>query len=366
MKKTTKLAGLAAGLLALVGVTFTSCDILDTAGKDYFYGTWQTLDYNNGNQVKYYKGTNNYYYRIVWSFNGKSENINDGGYFKQHLYNYGTTAPSDVATASVYNETYWFGKYDIRGNSAYSRGKYFMNYQVGIDLDDQIAAGLYVNNGTLAISSSQAIAKGAAGYRERANQIVALFDSWDYKDALEKFLNFAYGNNSGLQNLKDDASLINLPNTTGDGGYVKNGVKINVRYSNNGTGNTLLCNNVSYFRFNLRDLKPTGYARMLTTIYAPNGSDAIGKVYNQWKNESTSLSDDATNGNLVASGTSVWDGTGTRCLGKIKRDSTPDAPVYITDQTASNSSYFNFNSSGNSVDNDDTNNYTNAEANVEK
>ena len=76
MKKTTKLAGLAAGLLALVGVTFTSCDVLQTFGKDYFYGTWLTLDYDSsGNVIPFYHGTNNKYYTIRWDFDGKSENI---------------------------------------------------------------------------------------------------------------------------------------------------------------------------------------------------------------------------------------------------------------------------------------------------
>lgn len=363
MKKTTKLAGIFTGLLALVGVTFTSCDVLQTFGKDYFYGTWQTLDYNNdGSEIKCYQGDNSNYYRIVWSFNGKSENIDDGGYFRQHLYNYGTSAPTNLSTASVTNETYWFGKYDIKGNSSYSRGKYFMNYQVGIDLDDQIAAGLYVDGGQLKKDSAHIIAKGSSGYRARANEIVALLDSWEYKDSLEKFLNYAYSNNNGLNNLKTDADLIAKPNTTGDEGYSKNGIYINVRYSNSGAGNTLLCNNVSYFRFNLKDSSPTGYTRMLTTIYGPNGTDAIGKVYNQWKNENTALSD----ANLVSSGTSVWTGTGTRCLGKIKNGSPLDAPEYLASNKTANTTYFNFNTSGNSVDSEDTNNYTNVDASVEK
>ena len=362
MKKTAKLAGLAAGLLAMVGVTFTSCDIFETYGKDYFYGTWQTLDYDNaGNEIKYYQGSNGQYYRIVWGFNGKSENIDDGGYFRQHLYNYGTEEPTDLSTAPIYRETYWFGKYDIKGNSGYSRGKYFMNYQVGINLVEQIGAGLYVEDGELKKDSAHRLSSDSTEYRTRANEIVALFDSWEYKDSLEKFLNYAYSNEDGLDNLKTDANLIAKPNTTGDEGYSKNGVFINVRYSNEGTGNTLLCNNVNYFRFNLKDPSLTGFTRMLATTYGPDGTEEIGKVYNQWKNEKTALSD----ANFVRTG-SVWTGTGTRCLGKIEKGSPLDAPKYLASNKDPNSVYFKFNNDGNSVDTDDTNNYTNVDASVEK
>ena len=346
---------------AAIALTFTGCPEAPF-GSDDFYGTWQTMDLNaDGSKKIYYEGTNGQFYRIVWNFNGKSENISDGGYFRQHLYNYGTEEPTDFTSdTNIYNETYWFGKYDIKGNAEYSRGKYFMNYQVGFDLDDAIAGGLYVADGTLAVSTTNAIAKKGSGYRDRADEIVAILDTWQLAD----FLNFAYGNEEGLNNLKTDESLNGLSVDT-TASYTKNGLNINIRYSDGGSGNTLLCNDISYFRFQLKESKVAagGFTRMLASIFGPDGSTAIGKRYSQWKNERTALS----SANLIESGTSTWSGATTRCLGRISVSSTPDEPTWLCGETENtNATLFNLNSDGNSVDAEDTNNYTDVDAEIEQ
>ena len=361
MKKTTKFGLLLTAAAAAIAMTFTGCPEAPF-GSDYFFGPWQTMDIQpDGSKKIYYKGTNNQYYRIVWNFNGKAENVSDGGVFRQHLYNYGTEEPTDFASdTNIYNETYWFGKYDIKGNSEYSRGKYFMNYQVGFDLDDAIAGGLYVADGTLAVSATNAIAKKGEGYRARADEIVAVLDNWQLAD----FLNFAYENENGLDNLKTDETLNNLA-ADYTGSHNKNGLNINIRYSDGGNGNTLLCNDISYFRFQLKEGNPlkASFTRMLASIYGPDGTTAIGKRYSQWKNEKTSLS----SANMIEEGTSTWSGATTRCLGRISVNSTPDNPTWLCIEDAkTNQELFNLNDAGNSVDENDRTDYTDVNAEVEQ
>ena len=374
MKKTTKLAGLAAGLLALVGVTFTSCDVLQTFGKDYFYGTWLTLDYDSsGNVIPFYHGTNNKYYTIRWDFDGKSENISTTGtgVFRQHLINYGSTTPTKNADnsytyGSVENETYWFGSYDIRGDSAYSKGKLYLSYQVGFDIDDAISHGATVSNGTISLPAS-----GSGTYSKAlADQIVAVLDTWK----LEDFLNFAYNNTLGLDNIKTtNTALHGLAYNANDattnccGGTAKadtRWVTVQVRYNSNNT--KILCSDIEYFRFNLRDVSTTGYCRMMDTVLDKDGNTIIGGIYNQWASSgnavnqngvSTKISYNGADAYRVSAGTS-WSGANTRYMGRIKFSSTPANPEWVSSTSnQNNTQIFNV------TESDDTD-YRNPEAEV--
>lgn len=358
MKKTTKLAGLAAGLLALVGVTFTSCDVLRTFGKDYFFGTWLTLDYDsNGNVIPCYHGSNGNYYAIRWDFDGKSENISTTGtgVFRQHLINYGTTTPTKNADnsytyGSVGNETYWFGSYDIRGDSAYSKGKLYLSYQVGFDVDDAVKAGATVTTtaDNKKVITLPATATTTAYNKTVADQIVAVLDTWK----LEDFLNFAYNNTTGLDNIKTtNTALHGLAYNANDtdtncGGTLKTNtryVTVQVRYNSNNT--KILCSDIEYFRFNLRDVSGTGYCRMMDTILDKDGSTTIGGIYNQWASSgnavtlndgvSKKISYNGADAYRVYAGTS-WTGTNTRYMGRIDYLSTPAKPTWISSTSDKN------------------------------
>lgn len=376
MKKTTKLAGLAAGLLALVGVTFTSCDVLRTFGKDYFFGTWLTLDYDSaGNVIPFYEGTlengAKKYYAIRWDFDGKSENISTTGtgVFRQHLINYGSTKPTKNADGtytygSVENETYWFGSYDIRGDSAYSKGKLYLSYQVGFDVDDAVKAGVTANTTAKTITG----AGSTTAYNKTvADNIVKVLDEWK----LEDFLNHAYGNTSGLDNIKTTNTTLHAlaynanDTTTNCGATPKlNYVTVQVRYNSNDT--KILCSDIEYFRFNLRDVSGTGYCRMMDTVLDKDGSTKIGGIYNQWASSgnaidqsgvSTKISYNGADAYRVYAGTS-WSGTNTRYMGRITFSSTPANPEWVSSTSnQNNSQIFNV------TESDDTD-YRNPEAEV--
>ena len=75
MKKITKICAVVAACLATIG--FTGCpDVAASIGKDDFYGTWMTLDFDDGgNEVGYYinQTPGEYYghpYSITWNFDG--------------------------------------------------------------------------------------------------------------------------------------------------------------------------------------------------------------------------------------------------------------------------------------------------------
>lgn len=360
MKKTTKLAGLAAGLLALVGVTFTSCSDLGF-GKDYFYGTWLTMDLDaSGNVVPVYKATDtNKYYGIRWYFDGKSENLvgssvgkNNGGIFKQHLVNYGTQAN----LSTVENETYWFGAYDIKGNSGYDKGKLYLYYQAGFDVDNAVKAGVHAENGKLVKGSTTTYTK------ELAKDVVAVLDTWTLKD----FVNWAFDNGDGFENLKIDA-IKNLKynevsddgnvtqNTTeGCGGYKANNVTLQVRYDEK---NKLVCSDIEYFRFNLEDASAYGYTRMMDTVIDKDGSNTIGAIYNQWGNVPDKPN--TTYGQYVHEGTS-WSGCKTRYMARIRDKSTVDSPVWMYSTKKTNSELFKV------KDDSDKTDYTSVESDPEK
>lgn len=311
MKKTTKLAGLAAGLLALVGVTFTSCDLGDTFGKDYFLGTWETYDYVNGEIIPTYQGKGESAgknYRVIWKFNGNAENLNDGGIFRQVLFNYGTNTPNseEIKNGSFVPTpvNYWFGKYDLKANSSYDKGKYYMYYQINVNITELISKGIYAEDGEL---------KSGATDREITNKkiddIITVLDTWNQA----KFINYAYGNDKGLENLKTDEVLKQRSESVLGNFYTKNNINICIRYDE--ANKNLICSDVEYFRYRLEDADATGFTRMVVTSVDKDGSTIIGKTFNQWKDGNEKLTLD---GNKVDDNCS-WTGINTRYLGKISR-----------------------------------------------
>lgn len=311
MKKTTKLAGLAAGLLALVGVTFTSCgDLGDTFGKDYFLGTWETYDYVDNKVVPTYDGSGSNY-RVIWKFNGNAENINDGGIFRQVIINYETTKPTteDIKKGSVVPKkvNYWIGKYDLKANSGYDKGKYYMYFQINATITDLIEDGYYVDGKTIKQNTGDKIVTN-----KKIDAFIALFDTWNQTD----FINEAYGNKNGYDNLKTWTSETHGSKSidnyeTGSGNkYIKLHI---VRDSNK----KVLCNDVEYFRYRLEDADATGFTRMMVTSIDPkgDGTEHIGKTFNQWKDGKEKLT---ITGNKVDDKCN-WTGINTRYLGKISR-----------------------------------------------
>ena len=354
MKRNNKLLALFSGLLVMVGLSVTSCnpDVAASFGKDYFFGTWKTTDFDsNGNRQTYYKVSDehgvNYYYTITWKFDGKSENLfnTDGGSFRQHLINWGTTPPNPSAngtlTGSKENETVWIGAYKLKGNSSYSRGKLFLYYEFGIDLAGEGAAsGLNYND----------------------------VKDWTSVD----FLNRAFGNSLGLDNL-DNTDLMAIGNSKvkkgtaaeinsddGTSAYVNNGVTIQVRNKAKP-----VCSDVEYFRFNLKDATASGYSRMMATILDKNGTTTIGKIYNQWNSAPT----DGRSSTRTSYGYDVKDGCSwgyatTRCLARISVSDTGNETQWVSSDTRNNITLFHMNAQGNSVDNSDTTDYTETEAAV--
>ena len=360
MKKTAKLAGLAAGLLAMVGVTFTSCDFFDTFGHDYYYGTWLTYDLDaEGDPIPYYNGDGNYY-TIRWTFDGDAEDLGKEGEFRQHLVNYGTTVPQKqdgkYTYGTVTNETYWFGTYDIKGNSAYSKGKLFLKYQVGFDVDTAVSNGFIPDpNDSKKLTTATAV---SGTYADKAAAIVSVLDTW----TLEDFLKFAYDSEDGLASLKNDSTLndlaFNANNTADQTGCLKkknNIITLQVRDKDG--NNKLECSDVEYFRFNLRDLGGLGYTRMRNTILDKDGTTVIGGIYNQWasKTEAKSVLSSSTQcsyGWKVKNATS-WAGTSTRYMAKIQRGSNEANPTYETNNKKGNLATFGALGSGDDA-NDET------------
>lgn len=389
MKKTTKLAGLAAGLLTLAGVTFTSCDpdVLDSYGKDDLRGTWKTMEYDdNGVILPYYiskkadkdDGTAGNYYSISWWFDGNAENLGaKKGLFSQRLLNYGKENEVSFEIKDVYkldkegketdkklssykqfttepkNDTFWFGEYDVAANSGYSRGKMYLYYEAGINVRDLVKAGYKV-------SDEKTLVKGGDGNYTLAvgDAIVDVLKTWTLAD----FANFAFDNENGLENLKkeDLKSLkYNEVNAAGtkttdtiwyNGAYKDNCVTLQVRYDE--AGKKLLCSDVEYFRFNLRDKSWSGYSRMRSTLYDQKGQTddhIIGGIYNQWVTEKDVAEGKIGNaidakstkyGYKVLKGCS-WSGTNTRYMGKISLTSTKDRIVWIPDTSdQKNAEYF--------------------------
>ncbi len=371
MKKTTKMAGLVAGLMILAGVTFTGCPQDLGVGKDDFFGTWMTLDFDSEGVRKPFYETTEKYYAVRWFFNGKAENLGDGGLFRQHLVVYDKTKVSPVKNETEYTitknettvsaESYWFGKYDITGNSAYDRGKFFLNYEAGMDVKAMVLAG-YVPSEPDANGKKSFVINttGTATYKEKADAIVKVLDGWELVD----YVNWAFGNTEGLENLKSttmkslafDANYTEGDNPTHAGGYAHNNAILKVRYNTNDT--KILCSDIEYFRFNFVDAQAGGYRRMRGTTKNTDGT-TIGGIYNQWATEEEAKG-------IVSSQTkkfsrydawkvkdgSAWTGTDTRYMGRIELG-TDDNPNWQYNKTEPNTQLFS------SIDaNDSADNYT--------
>ena len=368
MKRNNKLLALFSGLLVMVGLSVTSCnpDVAASFGKDYFFGTWKTTDfYSNGKRQPYYQVKVNDnpltygYYTITWKFDGKSENLfnADGGSFRQHLINWGGTAPTVNAdgtlTGSKENETVWIGAYKLKGNSSYSRGKLFLYYEFGVDLIgegqptslnyDEVkdwTSENYLNYAFYADKNAPAGKTAGLDLLDVVDHRLSAVPTYDNKQVVKV---------TSIEPLSYTTGASNPP---GNGSIVSNHVTIQVR----GKANPK-CSDVEYFRFNLKDATASGFSRMMATVMDKDGSITIGKTYSQWVGNETSY------GTKVYDGCS-WGSATTRCLARISVSDTGNETQWISNDTRNNSTLFHMNDAGNSVDNSDTTDYTDTEATV--
>ena len=342
MKKITKICAVVAACLAAIGMT--GCNF----GKDDFYGYWRTTDFDtNGNRIDYYQ-TSNGYYQIDWDFNGTSENaFSNGGTFKQHLKR--ASSPDNLHAGILTNETFWTGKYQLKGNSGYSAGSLILYYEYGVQLK--------TNGDKTAIT----------GYTYN-----------DVKDWTEAdFLNmWKYGNLSpsgpttGLALLNDDdlqGTHLNISNPQdGSSGVFAHGVYIQTRYKEGTT--TKECGDIEYFRYRLEDGDWSGYCRMLTTTLNKDGTEIIGGLYNEWDKMNNPITDDKPDDNIENDRTRTsygwknsskcsWSDTNYRALGLIKKGS----GEWASNDSRTNAELFKITTSGGKItsidptgDNDDT------------
>lgn len=372
MKKITKICAVVAACLAAIGLT--GCpDVIASIGKDDFVGTWMTLDIaSNGTQKTYYHNTNvtpNGYYSITWNFDGRSENMfnGNGGRFWQHLVNY-----QDAAMTIVQNETFWLGQYAIKGNSGYSKGKLYLYYQCGYDIDDKVRAD---NNGNYSETAAKTLFYDLAGIQDTT------LGTDGVASTMEDFLNIAFGNTNGLANL-DNEILCGLayngqyqngsaayPDTNYyNGAYVGNNVTIQVRRQDG----QIKCSDIEYFRFNLKDGSTSGYTRMMATVLDKDGSDTkIGGIYNQWV-KNTEVTGDTIGDNIpktakkfnggykVKSGCS-WSNFDTRYMGRISVKSSPTNPTWLYSDQKTNAQLFNLEDSRDYTDYSDVDSNVSAE-----
>ncbi len=280
MKKTTKMAGLVAGLMILAGITFTGCpqfqDIVNSFGKDDFYGYWKTIDYTTdstgtANRVDYYSN-NGSFYQIEWEFDGKSENVfkdnSNGGTFRQHLTRY-----SDAALTTKTNETFWTGAYKITSNSGYDKGKLFLYYEFGAQLSLSVTDA---NTGTV----YQPVTKEDGTTKYTYDEV----KNWKSEDFLNMWkhgkINVESVTGDKGLDLLADSTLQGIPAATGVS--VANGVSVKVRYANAAQKKNPVCSDIEYFRFRLRDSTVSGYGRMMATTMDKTGANEIGRIYNKW------------------------------------------------------------------------------------
>ena len=122
MKTTNKLAVLAMCLIAAAALVTTSCDGF---GKDDFYGTWNSGDYviDTGS----HKGDT---VNVTFYFSGTSENLTNGG--SAMFYEEFTRTGKDSGKVEAHN--FWWGNYNLTGNSSVTSGKLTLRYFYGYDL----------------------------------------------------------------------------------------------------------------------------------------------------------------------------------------------------------------------------------------
>ena len=326
MKKTTKFGLLLTAAAAAIAMTFMGCDVLDTFGKDDFYGHWKTTDFDeSGNRVEYYQNGSSYY-QIEWEFDGTSENLfnADGGTFRQHLTRY-----SDAALTSKVNETFWTGAYKLTSNSGYDKGKLYLYYEFGAQLMDYDKYTAVKNDGA-AVSYSDVY-----GWTNED-----FLNVWKYgkKDVS------AEEGDKGYDLLADNS--LYTSNAMSDACVIRNGVLLQVRYADQEKKKDPVCSDIEYFRFRLEDGTVSGYGRMMTTTMNKNGSAEIGLTYNKWLSkaywdESKAYQElgnySNTYGCPVKSGCS-WSGMNFRCLARLKRSS--DYTEYSSNDPSTNAQLF--------------------------
>lgn len=387
MKMTKKLGLLASALICGACLTFTGCpDMWASFGKDDFFGTWKTMEFDtDGNPIQCYEAKNGNFYSITWKFDGTSENMfsGTGGTFTQHLVNYSS---KDMTT--VQNETFWYGEYAIKGNSAYSKGKLFLYYEVGFDIDDAVKAGVDGSCDETGKVYSLSKAGTSTSYNaEKAFNVLTTLYNWKVAD----FLNYAFDNTEGKANLGNEdlmavapLSYINADNggaetkytaitNCANGGYRKNFVTIQVRYKS-AEKSSMVCSDIEYFRFNLKDPHNSGYTRMMATVLGTKKSKTdpdktIGAVYNSWITSTDGLAiKSGETWKKTSYGYKVYDGCSwepskssgaTRYMARISIKTDADGnDVFLYSDTTPNKDYFNF------VDTEDQTDYADADSEI--
>ena len=256
-------------------MTFTGCGF----GKDDFYGTWKTLDFDaEGNEITSYRTDNGWDRTVTWCFDGTSENMfgGDGGGFWQHLV-------AKNSNGDVVAETFWYGEYDIKGNSGYSKGKLYLYYECGYD----------IKNGDVDLETLK---------------------TWKVEDFVEK---------AGLSGLDSEAlTAIDTVRSDGTSYYMNNHVFIQLREKDG----KKQCGDIEYFRFVLKagpgDIG--GYNRMRATVLNKAGSTParIGGVYNQWTTANTEGFSGTFRGGYKTSDQCTWSGVDERFMGLIDGNGT--------------------------------------------
>lgn len=352
MKMTKKLGLLASVLVGAVAMIFTSCDpdLLRSFGKDDFYGTWNTLDFDeSGNVQQYYEIDEGYKYVVQWIFDGKSEDMFAGnGTFKQVLRKYPKTAKTNENGAILETETpdaytVWFGAYKITGNSDYSKGKLYLYYEIGLDLKTALAEDKDLTLETIVGAYDD---KGKLKKNEDGSYVA---EGWKIED----FLNYAWDNTDGKKNLEDgelavaDAYTGNSTKGYSEGSYYKTnkaGVTTTVQIRK--VGSKVLCSDIEYFRYNLKDPATSGYSRMMASAHDKNGSTIIGATYDQWIEKSAdntkTFGKRTTYGYKVREGCS-WNGTNERYFGRISvadKDQNGIKDDFLYSDSSTNASLF--------------------------
>jgi len=302
MKKITKICVLMATFLAAIGMT--GCPN-SPIGKDDFFGYWRTTDFDaDGNRLDYYQ-TSSGFYQIDWDFNGVSENMfKDGGTFKQHLKRASSLA--NLRNGTYDNETFWTGKYQLKGNSGYSYGVLVLYYEYGAQLNNR----------------GNTVTKADYTYNE-----VKDFSEADF---LSVWKDGNKNSSATVQDLLKDPALTDsdpIDNDDGTSGVSRNGITVQKRIKNNKTE----YGDIEYFRFRLEDgVGFKGYARMLATTVDRDGQTPIGGIYNQWKKLNTPIGDTSVDDKLGKESSKYgwknnsncsWNGTNFRALALMDKSS---------------------------------------------
>lgn len=336
MKKITKICVLMATFIAAIAMT--GCNF----GKDDFFGYWRTTDFVNGERIDYYQ-TSNGVYQIEWDFNGTSENaFSDGGTFKQHLRR--ATSPDNLHAGVYDNETFWTGKYQLKGNSGYSAGSLVLYYEYGVQL---------MNYGTGAGTKT-----AISGYTYN--------DVKDFSEA--DFLNiWKYGTKEPTEETTGTALLADselygtraqIIGSDGSSGVFDNGVYIQTRYKEGTTDKEY--GDIEYFRYRLEDGTIGGYARMLTTTVGKDGTKIIGGLYNQWNQKTGFATADTEADPKLGTHTNKygwknssecsWAGTNFRALGLVKKD----GETWASNDSRTNAQLFKITTNGSKIISIDT------------